>query len=387
MHLNSRHRIIVVAIVALLAIVATTACGPVHADPKWAAVSTLQSGGKILLAYEDRLTLVDATDGKPVELTDSAGKVRLDDKGNPRIWEAKAADGPQTRFYSVPVLLDPNTLLAGSYDTRFVKVDIPTATVTGAGTVGGHIVASPVVEGNMLYVGLSENNLVAYKLDDMSEQWHVKTAYGVWSAPLIVGDKLYFTSMDHFLYAVNKSDGTVLWKTDLQGAITGTPAYNEGHLYVGSFARKIFDVDATSGKVVKEFVTKDWVWSGPVLVDGTVYATDQGGWVYALKANDLSQLWASQPTQKAIPPAPLVTDKYVIVGSRDHNVYWLDRKDGKVLDTKATAGEILSELVLITPSDTVKVTEPLVIVSSSANQELLVAFTVERGQRLWAYGR
>ncbi len=387
MHLTTRHRIIAVAIVALLAIVATTACGPVHADPKWGAVSTLQDGSRILLAYEDRLTLVDAVDGKAVELTDSNGKVRLDEKGIPRIWEAKAADGPQTRFYSAPVLLDPATLLAGSYDSRFVKVDIPTATVTGAGAVSGHIVASPLVEGNMVYVGLSENDFVAYKLDDMSEQWRVKTQYGVWSVPVIVGNTLYFSSTDHFLYAVNKADGSLIWKTDLQGAITGTPAYNNGHLYVGSFARKLFDVDATTGSIVKEFATKDWVWSGPTLVDGTLYFTDQAGWVYALKADDLSQVWATQASQKAIPPAPAVTDKYVIVGSRDQNVYWLDRNSGKVLDNKATAGEILSEIVVINPGPTVKVTEPIVVVSSSANQELLVAFTVERGQRLWAYGR
>jgi outer membrane protein assembly factor BamB len=237
----------------------------------------------------------------------------------------------------------------------------------------------------MVYVGLSENDLVAYKLDDMSEQWRVKTPYGVWSAPIIVDDTLYFSSMDHFLYAVNKTDGTVLWKTDLQGAITGTPAYNNGHLYVGSFARKLFDVDATTGKVIKEFVTHDWVWSAPVLVDDTLYVSDQGGWVYALKADDLSQIWATQAATKAIPPSPLVTDKYVIVGSRDTYVYWLNRADGTPYDKKQTQGEILSEIIEIKPSATVKLSEPLVVVSTSANNQLLVAFTVERGQQTWVY--
>lgn len=387
MRLILRHRIAVVAFLVLLAVAATTACGPVHADPKWAAVSTIENGARIMLAYEDRLTLVDSTDGKPVELTDSSGKVRLDDKGNPRIWEAKATDNQQTRFYSNPILLDKDTFLGGSYDKRMVKVDIPTATMTGAGSVGGEVVASPVVEDGILYVGLGEKDFAAYKLDDMSKLWTVATPFGVWAAPLIVDNVLYFTSMDHFLYAVDKTSGSVLWKTDLQGAITGTPAYNNGHLYVGSFARKIFDVSAADGKIVSEFTTNDWVWSGPVLADGILYAADQSGTVYALSVDGLTKVWSTQAATKAIPPSPLITDKYVIVGSRDHNVYWLDRTNGKLLDTKATAGEILSELVLINPSDTVKVPEPLVVVSTNANQELLVAFTVERGQRQWAYGR
>jgi len=43
--------------------------------------------------------------------------------------------------------------------------------------------------------------------------------------------------------------------------------------------------------------------------------------------------------------------------------------------------------LLIEPGEDSNVSEPLVIVSTSAPQELLVAFTLERGQRVWAYGR
>ena len=387
MVLNSRHRLAVVALVAGLSAALVSACGPVHADPKWAAVSTLGNGAQIMLAFEDRLALVDSTDGKPVELTDSTGKVRLDDKGNPRIWEAKPTDSTQTRFFSSPILLDKDTLLAGSYDNRLVQVDIPTATVNQTTSITSHVVSAPVRDGDLIYVGLSEDDLVALKASDMTEAWRFKTQYGIWSSPIVVGDVLYFTSMDHFLYALDKTTGKLNWKTDLEGAITGTPAYNNGHLYVGSFARKLFDVSAENGKILGEFATSDWVWSGPVLSQGILYLADQSGMVYAVNADGLTKVWATQAATKPIPPAPLVTDKYIVVGSRDHNVYWLDRSNGKVVDTKAVAGEILSELVLINPSSTVKVPEPIVVVSSSANQELLVAFTLERGQRLWAYGR
>ncbi len=97
--------------------------------------------------------------------------------------------------------------------------------------------------------------------------------------------------------------------------------------------------------------------------------------------------WQTAAATRAIPPSPLVAEDVVVVGSRDQKVYWLNRETGEVIDSKDVAGEVLANLLLIEPGEDSNVSEPLVIVSTSAPQELLVAFTLERGQRVWAYGR
>lgn len=372
---------------AVAGIVLLAACGPTHLDPRWSSISTI-SEDQILLAFGDRLSLVNATDGKAVPLLDAEGKVRLDPEGNPRVWDVRGEGNGQTRFYTAPVLLDEDTLLAPSYDMRLITVDLPVARVDGPPTdLKQHLVSSPVVGDGLIYMGLGDHDLVALDAGNMSEVWRVPTGHGVWADPLLVEDTLYFTSMDHFLYAADARTGELRWKTDLHGALTSTPVFSDGHLYIGGFANKVFDVSAQTGDILGEFETAEWVWSSPTLADGVLYVSDLSGTVYAIDAASLTAKWQTKAASRGIAQSPLVTENVVVVGSRDQNVYWLNRETGEVMDSKAVAGEVLANLVLVEPGEDSNVSEPLVIVSTSAPQELLVAFTLDRGQKLWAYGR
>lgn len=382
-----RHRRLGVALLGLVLLL-VSACGPTHIDPRWASISLLNDD-QIVLSFGDRLTLINAIDGKPVPLLDANGGIRLDEQGNPRIWEIRGTDSGQTRFYNSPVATGPETLLAPSYDMKLMEIDVPVARVnTGGTTLEQHVVSSPVIADGLIYQGLADRNLVALDEDDFSVVWEVETGHGVWSKPLLVDNTLYFASMDHILYAVNAQTGDVRWQTDLAGAMTSTPVYADGHLYIGTFAKRVFDVSAESGEILSEAPTVDWVWSTPSLVDGTLYVTDVGGNVYAFDTDGgLTQDWTVRASERSIASTPLVTESAVIVGSRDQNVYWLDRATGEVLDSKATAGEVMADPILVEPSETNNLQESLVVVSTTAPQELLVAFTLERGQRVWAYGR
>jgi outer membrane protein assembly factor BamB len=346
---------------AVLLVVLLAACGPVHVDPRWSSIRQLPEGN-----------------------------VRLDDQGNPRQWDARATDNQQTRFYSNPILLDDDTLLVASWDKRMVEVDIPGARVEPGGAVlDQHIAAPPTLDENMVYVGLADHDLVGMQRDGatLTPIWRIPTRYGVWAQPVVEGEIVYFTSMDHNLYAADKTSGEVLWTANLEGASTSQPLVADGVIYVGSFAKKVIAFAADSGEKLAEFGTNDWVWSQPALVDDTLYVSDMSGMVYALAADGLEQVWQTQVSNRSIAQTPLVTDEYVIVGSRDHNVYWLNRPDGTVANTRQVAGEVLSDILLIEPSEQVNIPEPLVVVSTSALQELLVAFTLDNGERQWVYGR
>lgn len=387
--LRRQHNGVLLLVSAALLLL--TACGPVHVDPKWASISTVGDSQLIAVAFGDRLTLVDPTDGRPVELLNSEGDVRLDDQGNPRIWEYRATDNQQTRFYAAPLQIAEDRLLVTSFDRRLVEVDLisPDVAVGAAVTVdpNQHIVATPALDDGMIFVPLSDRDVIALDADAPTEVvWRFQTRYGVWDSPVVVGDALYFASMDHTLYAVDKTTGEQLWSINLEGAIPSSPLYVDGVLYIGSFARKIFAIDAETGEIIAQHPTTEWVWGTPAVVDGTLYAADMGGAVYALNtAENLSEVWTQQVSQRPIAQTPLVTDEFIIVGSRDNHVYWLDREDGSTTYAREVGGEVLAELLLIEPGE--GITQPLVIANTAAPQELLVAFSLDDGQRLWAYGR
>jgi outer membrane protein assembly factor BamB len=388
-----------------------TACGPAPLGVDWAALSIIGDEQNILVANGQHLLLVNPVSGLPVQLRTVDGELRLDDQGNPRIWEIKGSDAGNAQFYSSPVVVSDDTLLVASYNNRLFEVNIAAARVENPSgdpiLNNGNItvVADLAVNDDSLYIGLGGHDLVALNRDDLSERWLAPTEHGVWSAPLIVDSVVYFSSLDHFLYAVDADTGDPLWQLDLAGTATSAPIYappgderDSGHLYIGSFARKIYDI-SMEGEILDEYDTHGWVWSAPTLVDGILYAADLEGWVYALDTqNGLSEIWTPrQVAPSAIRPAPLVVGDTVIVATRDGRVHWLNRTDGSyytdpgeesgvfVDRIRGLKGQIFSDLLLIQPSESVELDSPIVVVSTMAPEELLVAFNVNNGQRLWSY--
>jgi outer membrane protein assembly factor BamB len=374
---------------AILAVVLAAACVPIRQEASWPALSVIGDEQNIVVAYWDRVVMVNPEDGLGVKLRDADGEVRVDDQGNARLWEFKGQEGTPNQFYASPIQLDDDTLLITAYNNRLFEVGLTTAradTDADGVELTGQVVSNPVLVNNLLYLGYGERDLVALNADDQTEAWRVRTNQGVWSKPLIVDDVLYFTSLDHNLYAVNPTTGVPLWKLDLQGAAPEAPIFYEGSLYVGSFARKLFKI-STNGDILAEYTTRDWVWSAPTIVDGVLYAGDMGGAVYALDVSGegFRELWQARVAGRAIRTTPLVAGDYVIVGSRDQKVYWLNRADGSTFFSRDVGGEVLSNMLLIEPSESVDIPEPLVIVGTPTHQEVLVAFTLQNGERAWYY--
>lgn len=380
-------------LLAVLLFVSVFAAGCVGGplDATWAQLSLIGSPQQIVFPFSDRIVLIDPLDGSPAELRDANGDIRLDEQGNPRIWQVAANSGAPIHFYSEPVLLNADTLLAAAYDRKIFEVDFPAARILNPNGIDlpGHVVAAPLLTDDLIYVPLSEGDLVALDRENYAPVWILDTGQGVWATPVLVDDTLYVTSLDHHLYALDPVTGAERWKLNLQGAIAAAPVYVDGFLYVGSFARKVFKVNE-SGQIVAEYPTQEWVWGPPAVVNGVVYAADLGGYVYALRDNGdaFVPLWEPrQVAQRAIRATPLVAGDSIVVGSRDHFVYWLSRETGEENFRREMRGEVLSNPLLLEPSETLNVPEPMVVISTMAREELLVGFTMDNGERRWVYGR
>jgi hypothetical protein len=376
---------------ALVLALIVSACTGVPTEITWGHLSLVGSPQNILFAFSDRLVLVDPATGTPVELRDENGNVRVDDEGNARVWQVTGASGTQVQFYTTPVLLDEDTLLATAYNKKLYEIDLPAARINNpeGQTLAGHVVANVLATDEYLYVPLSEGGMEALSRPSLTQSWKLTTEQGVWAQPLLVENTLYVVSLDHNVYALDPGSGEVRWKLDLGGAIASTPVYSDGFLYVGSFARRIHKI-STSGEVVAEYDTHDWVWGSPSLVDGVLYAADLGGYVYALQDSGTSFTPVWEPRKVAagaIRATPLIAEGAIIVGSRDHNTYWVSRDTGEELFHREMVGEVLSDPVLLEPSETLDIPEPMVIISTMSREELLVAFSVSDGRRLWRYGR
>jgi hypothetical protein len=388
--------------VALLLLI-TTACAPTRIGVSWPVVAPLEMNGqtRLLVAYNHVVTLIEPTNGSLTQLQTPDGQPRVDDSGNPRRWSIDGHQFDNAQFFAAPLQLNDEKLLFPAYNNRLLEVDLLTATVENR--VGIPLpeptIAQAILTDGLYIVPMKFRNIVAIDRVSQTTAWTFETQHGIWDAPILVADApeigadtLYVASVDHNLYAIDAATGKRAWSepVDLEGLAGASPLYDDGFLYVGSYSHKVFKV-TTTGEVVGSVEGNDWVWSTPVMYAGTLYFNDLSGYVYAVNPDDMSVLWSVRASSRGIRPSPLVTEEYVIVASRDGVVHWLDRADGTTRHSRTIEGnpEILSDLLLIEPSATLPIAEPLVVVSTLNTARLVVAFPLDysSGYPGWAYAR
>jgi outer membrane protein assembly factor BamB len=103
-----------------------------------------------------------------------------------------------------------------------------------------------------------------------------------------------------------------------------------------------------------------------------LYASDLGGQVYKLNTETLTieNGWKANAAEGAIRTTPVVFGDYVVVGSRDQSIYWLDRQTGQTLDTCKFGGEILSDILYFPADDNFE--QDTLVVSTLARKEALL---------------
>lgn len=371
-------------------LLAAAGCTSGPTETAWGQMRLIGDPPQILFSFNDRISLIDPLDGQAVALRDENGRVRVDDQGNPRLWEVRAPSTTPAHFYTNPIETDDATLLAFSYERHIFEIDRLAARILNPDGVmlSSRVVAEPLMTDTALYVPLADGGLVSLNPNGFAENWRMETSFGVWAEPLLVDNTLYVSSMDHFLYALDATNGTQRWKLDLGGAVASQPLYQDGFLYIGSFARKVFKI-STTGEIVTSYDTGDWVWGTPSWMDGILYTADLAGNVFALRddGNSFSLVWTRLVATRGIRMTPLIVGDRMLVGSRDHFLYWVNRDTGAELLKREMRGEVLSDLLLLPEGGALDLSEPLVIASTLAREELLVAFTLDNGERRWVYGR
>lgn len=388
-----RYRVL---LLVLLALVVSAGCVPVRMGVSWPVMDTIMMNGetRLMVAYNHVVTLIEPSNGALTRLENAEGEVRYDEQNNPRTWSVDGHQYENAQFFARPVPLDEETLLFPAYNNRLLEVDLLTATVSSTAGIplSGPTIAEAVLTDKMLYVPLKEGDVVALDRETYDQKWKADTDAGVWTTPLLVDNTLYVASIDHHLYAFDAETGASLWKNpvDLQGLASAAPLYYDGFLYIGSYSHTVFKI-SVNGEIVDQFDANNWIWSTPVVDDGMLYVTDLSGYVYAIDPEDMTALWSVKAGTKGIRPAPLVTEAYVIVASRDGVVYWLSRSTGEVVNRREIEGrpEILSDMLLLEPSDSLKISETLIVVSTVDPAHLVYAFPLDykSGYQGWAYRR
>ncbi|MGJ3238896.1 MAG: PQQ-binding-like beta-propeller repeat protein [Anaerolineae bacterium] len=369
-------------------------CANVRQGVAWPDLElvTINDQPRVLIVYDGQIEAIDPYQGAQVHvIRDADGAIVLDENNNAREWIIRGNQLDGAQFFTSP-LREDDTFLFPTYNGRMLTVDVQTATVENVAGIPltDGVIADPVVSDELIYVPYRSQDVVALDHETYEEVWRFSdTEGGVWASPLLYDGVLYVTSIDHFLYAIDAQTGEAIWDqpVDLEGAVASTPAIYNDYLYVGSYSHDVYQI-SLDGEIVNSYEGNNWVWSTPVIEDDILYYTDLSGYVYALNATDLSEIWVVRPSNRGIRPGPILTDNFVVVATRNGNVYWLSRETGSTVQEAQVENrpELLSDILYL-PADADSGRPELMLVASTENRRLVSAFNMETFSLQWVYQR
>lgn len=280
----------------------------------WSGVA-VGDGTLFVGSKEGRLVAINTADGsrqwsEPLKMSTSAGGFGC----APAAGGAGCASAPGVAIYGTPVVAG-DLIYIGGYNGRVYAFNSTSLQVRWVYPRENYL--KPIIGGltvvmDKVYFGTSDGKVYALDAATGDRGWkEFETGDKIWSTPAVSDDTLFVSSFDKKLYALDTADGSKKWEFETEGAIASTPLVYDNTVYIGSFDRYLYAVDATNGSLKWKFMGNNWFWARPVAFNSIVYAGCLDGKVYALDAENGSKV-AEFDMESPIASSPVLVNKSVI---------------------------------------------------------------------------
>ncbi|MEX0722636.1 MAG: PQQ-binding-like beta-propeller repeat protein [Gracilimonas sp.] len=218
------------------------------------------------------------------------------------------------------------------------------------------VYSSPLIDKDRVYFGSGDNSFYALDKKTGKQVWVFQTNGAVHSSPAILDDLIYFGSTDGNLYAAEKNTGELVWTFQSEGEemydiwdyYLSDPVTHNGNVFWGSGDGYMYALDAKSGELEWKYQTGDIIHAAPVVSDSKLYFGNYNGEFFSLDSADGSVIWKFRTIgdsyfQKGeIQKAALVEGDAVYFGSRDYNIYALNKNTGRGNWNRKTGSWVIS---------------------------------------------
>lgn len=171
-----------------------------------------------------------------------------------------------------------------------------------------------------------------------------KSIYQGLAAPVIFKDRIFAAGLDGTAYAFDLNTGKIFWEHDyLEDAPPDPPGFNGENARFGDKPARpgacstdgqtvffsVFDqcrvvaIDFASGERRWAFKTQGWMLCRPVITDKFVLVGSQDQFVYCIDKHTGKKNWKFK-TNSRVEASPATDGEHVYIGSCDANLYCLD---------------------------------------------------------------
>ena len=211
-------------------------------------------------------------------------------------------------------------------------------------------ISSPVLAEGKLFIGdgfHEDVNCKVYCLDAKTGEkaWEFQTGSHTESSPFVADGKVFIGAGDDGLYCLDAATGKEAWHYNGLH-IDANPVVHQKRLFVGAGEgdvhkeTAILGLNAETGKELWKQKIDVPAWGSPVVAGDLVYfgigngrfgasADNPSGSVLCVKASNGEKVW-QHDAKDGVLSRPTVDRSRCYFGSRDHNLYCLDRRTGKL---------------------------------------------------------
>lgn len=254
-------------------------------------------------------------------------------------------------------------------------------------TSNGPITAEPAIAGGRVFLGSDKGRLHALAADSGKELWHFDTKDALAAAPAVSGNRVFLSANDGKLYALHADTGTEAWqfttdeKISAGATLVKNPAGPGEWVLLNGYDGTTRVLRAEDGQVVWTYKTDDHVNGAPAVVDGRflvfggcdaklhvvhladgkpLHTIDAGAYIpasigtfgtMAFCGNHANQTvafdvpagkvaWTYKDRAMPFFSSPAITDRLVLIGSRDKHLHAIQRATGEAAWKFPTGGRV-----------------------------------------------
>jgi outer membrane protein assembly factor BamB len=183
-----------------------------------------------------------------------------------------------------------------------------------------------------VYIGDLDGIFHCVDAEKGTKRWTFKTEGEIQSGANFTGEHVLFGSGDEHIYCLTR-DGKLVWKFQVPGGpVMGTPAIVKDRTFAAGCDSNLTVLDLAKGKALGSVDLGGQVGASVAVVGDRLYVGTMSNEVLAIDWNKKAPEvgWKFEPEKKQpFYSSAAVTEKYVVIGGRDKNIWAIARATGK----------------------------------------------------------
>ena len=195
----------------------------------------------------------------------------------------------------------------------------------------GYFDATPIVVGDSIFIGNSEEGLLAFDLQTGKPKWRHQIANGISASAAYFEGLVFVGDTRGTLHALNAETGEQEWSFNARGTIDNSPNIDieTKRVIIGSQSGTLFALEAATGTLVWEYAADDMIQCFPSIIGRHCFVAGCDGYLHVVDLDTgkrVSRISLDSPTGST----PVLAGDLAFVGTEGNEFLGIDWKKGEV---------------------------------------------------------